>query len=97
MYFNTFCVTGVQTLEKQYLCGLPVRNIRTFDVHLMFLFKKKKKASSVYIYIVSHIPHVHNWPIYSWSHVEISISLWLNYRGPLKWRCQKKSLIRTRI
>lgn len=50
-------------------------------VLLRFLFKKKTPIFSFWPLTI-----VNNLLIYSWSQIQISISLGLNHWGPLKWR-----------
>jgi len=57
--------------------------------------KKKRDTFLVSTFVLqimcNHWKHI---PIYSWSHINIPISLKINHIGPLKLRNQKKSLLR---
>ncbi len=64
--------------------GIEIHLVSTFFILQTFLSekKKKKKKNNLIFAKFLTIENVHNLTIYSWSHIEIPISLELNNIGP---------------
>jgi len=93
-YFQEWTIKG---LKMKILWAWTIFYAVVLFIFQIFLFKRKKYQ--LYAKWVTHIwflttENVYNWPIYSWSRINISKSLGLNNRGPKEKfvKNQKKSI-----